>query len=356
MHEALDIYCGEKALKKIHKNGFHFNDVKVMVGASGGAKWLSLSRLDQVLFPEILKNRKDPLFCLGSSIGTWRFACAAQKNPAAAFRKFEETYINYVYSKPITTKSILLDSYDILEKTIGDDGLEQALNHDIIRTSIMAVKSKGLLKFEDRFLLPIGLLAAALSNVVSRKLLGLYMKRALFSDSRNLPPFYDMRGFPIEKFCLAKNNFKDAILASSSIPMFMDGIKNIKGATSGVYRDGGFIDYHFDLSFLGEEDGLVLYPHFFNKITPGWFDKHISWHGPSPKNYENTIVICPSTEFVRKLPGGKIPDRSDFKNYSENERISNWKRVTSETDRMADDFMSIVDKSEWAKRAKPLFR
>ena len=84
----------------------------------------------------------------------------------------------------------------------------------------------------------------------------------------------------------------------------MQGIKNITGTPPGMYRDGGIIDYHFDLNI--HNDGLILYPHFNNKPKAGWFDKSLK-RGITPKNYDKVVMITPSAEFVAPLPYGKIP-------------------------------------------------
>jgi len=54
----------------------------------------------------------------------------------------------------------------------------------------------------------------------------------------------------------------------------------------------------------------------------------------------NVILVCPSPEFVKRLPAKKIPDRSDFKRYNFDLRIRIplWQAAIRESERMAEDF------------------
>ncbi|MBC8187791.1 MAG: hypothetical protein H8E78_06260 [Proteobacteria bacterium] len=93
----------------------------------------------------------------------------------------------------------------------------------------------------------------------------------------------------------------------------------------------------------GEEDSLVLFPHFFDRITPGWFDKPLSWRRPTAKALSNVVMIAPSEEFVKGLPGGRVPDRSDFLEMKTEERIRRWRRVMDESRALADDLNDLFD-------------
>ena len=44
---SLAIYAGPSALQRLKKEGFNANQFKVLVGASGGPKWLVLLGLDR---------------------------------------------------------------------------------------------------------------------------------------------------------------------------------------------------------------------------------------------------------------------------------------------------------------------
>ena len=172
----------------------------------------------------------------------------------------------------------------------------------------MAVRSRHVLASENRAILCYGPDSAALLNAVSRSTLGWSFERALFYDGREVPPFFDVTGFPLQRVKLTRENLQDAIVATGSIPLVLSGVRDIAGARPGVYRDGGVIDYHLDLPHSAEER-LTLFPHFYGHIVPGWFDKRLKWRRPQPGNVDRTILISPSDEFVASLPNSKIPDQ-----------------------------------------------
>jgi hypothetical protein len=349
--------AGAKAKASIEKNGFNFSNVKVVVAASGGAKWLALNRLDRVLFPMLsgsARGADNPLYLLGSSIGAWRMGCLAQSDPAKAIARFEEAYCNTVWGSNPDIDDITRITRQVLQVVFTPNGIEDILNHKFIRMNVLAVRSKGWLANEARLPLSAGLLAVASLNAVSRKALGLFFERALFSDPRQVPPFASAVDLPIGHFPLMADNYLRTVMATSSIPLVIKGEKDIPHADKGMYRDGGFTDYHFDMPFLGvdnekiNDDDLVLYPHYRERIIPGWFDKPLKWRKPSPANVEHMIQIAPSDNFTASLPYGKIPDRGDFKRFDTPTRMKYWNTVLAETERLADTFQEVILKDNMA--------
>jgi hypothetical protein len=85
MASSLALRAGPHALAILRERGLRAADVDVIPGASGGAKWLALAGIDRFLFGELLRQpRERPLHLIGSSIGSWRMACLAQRDPVAA--------------------------------------------------------------------------------------------------------------------------------------------------------------------------------------------------------------------------------------------------------------------------------
>jgi len=176
----------------------------------------------------------------------------------------------------------------------------------------------------------------------------------LFYDKRDVPPFFDVRGFPLQRIEMTARNLEDAIVASGSIPLVLSGVQDIDGALPGVYRDGGVIDYHLDLPHSAHER-LTLFPHFYGRIVPGWFDKRLKWRRPQPGNVDRTILISPSDEFVASLPNGKIPDRGDFMAYEPAERVRIWKQCVAACEALADEFREVMEKEQLPARLEPLW-
>jgi len=350
---SLTVKAGASALKTVKTHGFDVSSVGTIAGASGGAKWLVLSQLDRVILSSLVPKLQGPVHLLGSSIGSWRFACYAQNDPITAIERFEDAYVEQTFSDRPDVPEITATSRDTIHLLLGAHGVDEILNHPVFRTHIMAVRSRHLLASEKRWLLGAGLLAAAALNLVSRKTLGMFFERALFYDPRDLPPFFDVTGFPLQQIALCPQNLEDAVVATGSIPLVLSGVRDIDGTVPGVYRDGGMIDYHHDLPHSAAER-LTLYPHFYDHIVPGWFDKKLGWRRPHPENVSRTILISPSQSFVSRLPNGKIPDRGDFVNYTQAERITAWRGCIKACEELADDFNEILQKEQLAAYLQPL--
>jgi hypothetical protein len=345
--------AGPGAYRSIQSNGFDPQNIGTIAGASGGAKWLVLSQLDRVIVDRILPQLVAPVHLIGSSIGAWRFSCYAQNDPLAAIERFEELYVEQRYSDHPDIDEITDRSRDVLTQLLGPTGVREIVNNPTLRTHVMTVRSGSLAATEKKPTLAAILILAATANILSRRSLGGFFKRGLFYDARDLPPFFDATGFPYEKIELSEENHAAAVLASGAIPLVLRGVRNIPGAPSGVYRDGGIIDYHLDFH-TSDPGRLTLYPHFYDHLIPGWFDKRLSWRRNQGKHVDQTLLICPSDEFVAALPNGKIPDRTDFQTMDPTQRRSVWRGVISACRALADDLVNVLDKGSMAARLETL--
>jgi hypothetical protein len=351
---SLTFKAGAGALKSVRQHGFDLSSVGTLAGASGGAKWLVLSQLDRAILNSIVPQLRGPVHLIGSSIGSWRFACYAQADPLAAIDRFERAYLEQSFSEKPDIVEITAKSREILGLVLGANGVSEILSNPLFRTHVMTVRSRHVLASENRAVLSLGLISTALLNAASRSTLGWSFERALFYDAREVPPFFDVTGFPLQRVELTADNLQDAIVATGSIPLVLSGVRDIAGARPGVYRDGGVIDYHLDIPHSADER-LTLFPHFYGRIVPGWFDKKLKWRRPQPGNVDRTILISPSDDFVARLPNGKIPDRSDFLNYEPEERVRIWKHCVAACAALADEFLEVMEKDQLAARLEPLW-
>ena len=350
----LTFKAGAGAFESVRRHGFDVGSIGTIAGASGGAKWLVLSQLDRAILSTVVPRLRGPVHLIGSSIGSWRFACYAQADPVAAIERFEDAYVNQTYSEKPDIHEITAKSREILRYVLGASGVEEILGGPLFRMHVMAVRARHVMASERRGVLGLALIVAALLNAVSRSTLGWSFERALFYDPRDLPPFFDVDGFPLQRIPLAADNLEDAVVSTGSIPLVLAGVRDIAGAKPGVYRDGGVIDYHLDLPHSAAER-LTLFPHFYSRIVPGWFDKKLKWRRPQAGNVERTILVSPSDEFVATLPHGKIPDRTDFTNFEPAERVRIWKQCVAACEAMADEFREVIEKDQLAARLEPLW-
>jgi hypothetical protein len=354
--ESLILRAGQRAGRILRDEGLRPGRVRVVAGAAGGPKWLVLNGLDRFLFGDWLAAARTPLFLVGASIGAWRFAAAATADPAAAMDRFEAAYIGQRYLKPPTPAAVSATSRAIQTAFLGPDGPARVLSNDRMRLNVLAVRGRGVRAADGRWLQTGQLAATALANLCARRLLGLFFERVLFHDPRDRPPFIGMPGLPLRTVALTPENLAPALLASGSIPLVMSGVAGIAGAPAGVYRDGGLIDYHMDIPFGVGPDEIVLFPHYTDRIVPGWFDKYLPWRKATGAHLSNMVLVSPSPAFIRGLPYGKIPDRKDFYNFKgrDRQRIAYWRTVVRESRRLADAFAGLAAAGPLNDRVRPL--
>ncbi len=353
MLDNISICAGRRAIEIIRDEGLDLSRVKVLAGASGSAKFLVLTGIDRVLI-SLFKNRTDPLYLIGTSIGAFRMAAFCQKDPLAAIGTLEKEYIAQQYNLRPTREEVSLETKRILDAYIDDKEIADILNHPFMKIGFLSNKCKGFLKHDHLFLQWLGLTLAAGVNLLSRNRLGHFLERALFCGPGTPPPFASMDQFPMNRYDLTPSNFKSALLSSGSIPAAMEGVCDIEGAP-GLFRDGGILDYHLDIPFLPNSDGLVLYPHFYEKITPGWFDKGLH-RKPAPRHMENVVLVAPSKKFVNHLPFRKIPDRKDFTTFKgkDEQRRTYWRIVLEKNVLLGDQFFEAVQSGKIRQIVKPL--
>ncbi len=340
MSKNLLCMAGADALDRIRQGGLTPADVSTVAGAAGGPKCLVLAHLDRMLFSRWFGPRTEPLFLVGSSIGAWRFAAAAQNDPEEAIERFHNAYLSQAYSDRPGPAEVTREARRGLDSFVDQAGVREVLSHPFMRLSILSVRSRRLTAVRQASSLTLGFAAAILANAVRRRFLGMFFERGLFYDPRDVPPFRHMNEFPMQACPLTANNLKAALMATGAIPMVMEAIRDIPGAVPGFYRDGGVLDYHLNLPFGDNPGKLVLFPHYTDRIIPGWLDKGLKWRRPRAEYMKNVLVVAPSREFVKKLPFGKIPDRNDFRTFQgrDAERKAYWRRVMEAGRRLADDF------------------
>ncbi len=397
MSKYLSFYGGDRAISIIREHGLTQDIVKVVAGAAGGPKWLILGSMDRFLFSEWFtkrncalsdtfssestvgkkpnKNKTDPLFLLGSSAGAWRFAAASHNNPTKALEKFYHAYINQWYSIRPDLKEIDIECQKVLNNFIDDNSVSEILNHPYCRLNFFSVRSKAVAHNDNPVILGSYIMTAAAANLINRKNMSHFFTRTLFYHPSEKPPFYDMDNvseknhFPMLKLSLTTENFKKALTSSGSIPLVMPGVTDIAQAPSGVYRDGGTIDYHLDIPFLGNydscatkdnssKDKIVLFPHYTDRIIPGWLDKKIIWRKPNYENFRNVLLITPKKKFLNMLPGKKIPERQDFTLFKgkNRERIQRWKVAIKYSEVLGDELCKVFYSGKVGDIIEPIER
>jgi hypothetical protein len=348
----LTLRAGPRALALLRERGLRADDVDIIPGASGGAKWLAIGGIDRYLFGTLLAPaRTRPLHLVGSSIGSWRMACLAQRDPVAALARGHEAYIHHQrYSPDPSPREVTEVLTRALDHLLGPTGADEVVSHPTYRVHIVTAEARGPAASDKRLVLASAIAFAAAANLISRRTLALQLRRSIFHSAGDESPFLHLRDLPTVHHTLTAANVRAALLASGSIPLLMEGVR-VPGAP-GLHWDGGVTDYHLDFDYQ-RSDGLVLYPHFYDHVVPGWFDKSLPWRRAGAANFSRTLLIAPSPEFVAMLPGQRIPDRRDFYTFPDAERQRRWQQVNDMTSALGEQLHELITTGRVAEVARP---
>lgn len=349
----LIIRAGHKAMAHIRQHGLQPQDIDIIPGAAGGPKGIGLCGLDQAIFADFLlrapAQTADKRTCFGASIGSWRFAAIAAHGGQEGPKRLAELYTSMQFSKKDKVADVTRRCHDMLQHLI-DDKMQNLINHAWMQLVIVVVKSRHIFASDHVIALGLALAGVAGSNLLSRRANRLFMQRgfAYAHPAHNPLPLNDSQEFFTHHLPLDASNAMHLLMASAAIPAVISAVSDIPLVPKGSYRDGGLLDYHLDLPY--QSKGLVLYPHFSDRIIPGWFDKSLRWRKANAQNQQRTVLIAPSPEYLATLPLGRLPDRRDFVQFAGNdtERQKCWQRSVAESQRLGDAFLELVEKQSFA--------
>jgi hypothetical protein len=326
--------------------------IDLVPGAAGGPKGLGIAALDRVIFGEWLPRAPRVRHLVGASIGAWRFAAACCADPVAALADFAHAYTEQSYPPKPSRQFVSRSARELLRVVFGQRE-DEILSHPHNRLHILAVRGRWPLTRDSALHTPLGFAAAALANAIGRRHLARFMERTVFHDPREKPHFAALEGFDAfhtHFVPLDRSNLASALMASVSIPLVLEGVAGIEGAPAGVYWDGGIIDYHLYLPYH-HTTGLVLYPHFTDRIVPGWLDKALPWRHARGEWLDNVVLVAPARDYLASLPHGKLPDRKDFTRFAGDDagRMRYWRRAIAESERLAQAFLEFAAKPDPAR-------
>lgn len=351
---ALSIRAGHLAKHLIINEGLHAKQVDIIPGAAGGPKGLGLSGLDQAIFGEFLPQAPKRRTLIGSSIGSWRFASILAWGAKQGTERLAHLYTHMDFIKGMTPQQISVVCNEMLNELILNKEQQITQNLDYHLT-IMAVKSRHIFNSDRALPLLTSIAGIIASNTIKRESSQFFMQRVVVQPEHEQQiQLHAEKDFVTHYQQLNTHNLNKWLMASGSIPGLMAGVADIPDAPPAYYRDGGLIDYHLDLPYPSQ--GIVLYPHFSDRITPGWFDKFVTWRKAKPENHARTLLISPSKAYLDALPLGRLPDRKDFKvGPDQTQRIKIWQQCVAESQRLGDEFLELQHKENFAEYLQPLY-
>jgi len=356
---ALAVYAGPRARRHLRERGLQPADVRVVPAAAGGPKGLVLNPLDRFLFGHWLAQAPagtPPLHLIGASIGAWRMACATLPDADTALAALAQAYIHQRFAVPHGQMPDAAEVSRAFRAMLDAQfGGQQALMlaHPQRRLHVITSRGRGPLlrggrggdDGGGRTRTALGYAGAYASNLLSRRALGGWLQRVVFSDPRTPLPFA-LDDLASHQATLQPGNLTDALQASGAIPFVLQPVHDIAGAPRGAYWDGGITDYHLHLKYATMVDGLVLYPHFQQALVPGWLDKALRHRHRASTALDNVVVLAPRPAWVAQLPGAKLPDRQDFKAWLHDpaERIRRWQLALAASAQLADEAQALLQR------------
>lgn len=365
--KALCLYAGPLARRHLERNGLQPADITTIAAAAGGPKGLILGALDRFIFGSWLARTTQEIHLVGASIGAWRMATACLNNSQAAFARFEHDYIHQHYEflpgNKMPPPELVSAGFSRNLHNFFAGRVSEVLDHPRWRLHVLTSRGRHLLGREQAVRTALGYLGAFLTNTAHRKAMGAWLERVVFSVRDVALPFAT-DDYRTRQIRLDASNFFPALQASCSIPFALKAVHDIPGAPRGAYWDGGITDYHLHLNYAaapyrggpqtvdattaGLQRGLVLYPHFQKSVVPGWLDKGLKWRHRATRHLDTMVLLAPNPDWVRTLPNGKLPDRTDFTRYGNDlaSRVEAWSRAVRASDQLAQEFQDWLERPD----------
>ncbi len=339
--------AGPRALERLRREALSPGTIRAVVGPASGPRWLVLAGLDRALLSTNLLSRGRILLA-GASAGAWRMLAYASRDPQSACRRLLDGYIGQAFPKGVTPAEVSRAYRRLVSDVIADDA-GHLLDHPVFDLGIHTARCRA---GGTRAALLASILAAGALNVATSRATGLFFERVLFhSRPSRFRPAFGGRLLP-----LGPDNLLAAGLATGTVPIYLEAVRDIPGAPRGAYVDGGLTDYHLRQAYTEAGDGIVLLFHYQRRILPRWLDRFRRSRRPAPEATADLLQIYPSANFAAGLHDAHIPDRQDFQRFIDDpeERIRRWRAVAAASDALGEQFLADLDSGQLADQVLPL--
>ena len=83
-------------------------------------------------------------------------------------------------------------------------------------------------------------------------------------------------------------------------------------------------------------------------MVPGWLDKSFKWRHKATPFLDNMVLLAPNPEWIKTLPNGKLPDRTDFMRYGADlpARVKAWTTAASSSEQLSDEYQQWLAKPD----------
>lgn len=348
--------AGTLARQHIERSGLTPNSVGAFGAPAGGPKFIIQSHLDRFLFGQWFPQRDHALPAFGSSIGAFRLLAGAHTDPVAAFERLFDAYCAQLYAHKPSPQEVTQQVKRIVHAVLAPADLPHVLNHPWLQLNIITTRCLGLTAAKHPAVQALGFALAFAGNLRSRRALAHRFERCIFQNHTAAPQVMATDPFRTHYHRLNAENIAEVTLASGSIPLMMETIRDIPQALHGAHTDGGLVDYHMDLPLqkLPEPSEILFIPHYEQRIVSGWFDKGLKRR--RAQHHERMLVLSPAAEVVAKLPGGKVPCRKDFTIYHgrDQQRLAAWQAALRVSEDISGSFQELLKRGTLSEHLQPI--
>jgi hypothetical protein len=329
--------------------------VGAVAGPASGPKWLVLAGLDRAMMQAGLvtgpRSGKRRLL-VGASAGAWRMMAMASRCPQESHGTLLRGYAGQVFPRGVRSEEVTTAYRRMFTELLDDAEIDHLLNHSGVDLALHATRLKGSLPWRRRSVQAPAMFLAAMLNFLSRGGTNLLFQRVLLHTR---PDSFTQK-FEGMLVPLTRDNLFPAAMATGTVPFYMEPVRGIPSAPPGSYLDGGMADYHLRQSYLADGEGIVLFPHFQERIASNWFDRYVKRRRPLPAVLDNVLQVFPSPEFTASLPGGRLPERDDFFTFVDDpeERIRRWTEAAARSDELGERFLSDLESGRILQIVEPI--
>lgn len=349
--------AGSRALAVLRAEGLRCERVLAVVGSASGPRWLALAGIDRALIDSGLgaaPREGPPRLLVGASAGAWRMMALACREPGAAHARLVRGYIHRVFPRNVQPAQVSAAYRTMLHEVFSADDVRSMLGGAATDLAIHVARLRGRLPWRAP-LVQRALLGAATGLGKLRVPVAGWLAERVLAHARPDRLHTPFVGALVR---LTAENLLPTALASGTIPIHMEPRSAPPGAPRGRYVDGGLTDYHLRQSYVRPGEGIVVFPHFQEKVEASWFSGDAHAAREQADALADVLQIVPSPGFFAALPGGRPPVTEDFVEFADapDVRIARWSEVAARSERLGEALLRDLASGDWIARLEPIER
>ncbi len=96
--------------------------------------------------------------------------------------------------------------------------------------------------------------------------------------------------------------------------------------------------------------------HHQRPLLAAWLDRYRPQRTPPPEATADPLLIHPSPAFVAGLPGGRVPDRLDFRRFADDseQRLRRWRAAVAGSEALGEQLLSDLESGRLVELVQPL--